>query len=248
MSEGAGEDGGAGQSVGAAVHGGRGGPLSLTGFLPVWDVERRRADLGEIAGWALERAREMGYPAESLDTLHWHLDARQAMALTHALTRGSVEERFQRILHRAVREAVPELPQDRVWIQTIGHFRILVPGDTVAPVPPHTDVGFGHSPAERNVWLSLTDAVGDAALHVLPLGASLSWMGRTGMLYGVIEEGPEIPAVPTRAGEVLLFTPLHIHRARPPSGDRCRVSVDVRLVPEPVGAYDLTFSPLRGTP
>jgi len=84
--------------------------------------------------------------------------------------------------------------------------------------------------------------------HLLSLAESLSWMSRTGRLYGVLDGAPAIPPVPTRAGDVLLFTPLHVHRARAPSGDRCRVSVDVRLVPSPTSMVDLTFSPLLGDP
>jgi len=206
-------------------------PLSLTGYLPAWDVERRRADLAPIVAWALRKIRSMGYPADSLGSLHRHLEPE---------VRGHVGH--------AVLSAIPELPRDRFWIQTRAHFRILVPDDGVAPVPPHTDFGFGHTLDERNVWLSLTDAEGTAALHLLSLADSLSWMSRTGRLYGVLDGAPEIPPVPTRAGEVLLFTPLHVHRGRAPTAGRCRVSVDVRLVPVPAAMVDLTFSPLRSDP
>jgi hypothetical protein len=98
------------------------------------------------------------------------------------------------------------------------------------------------------VWLSLTDAEGSAALHVLPLRASLVWLGRAGQLHGVLDGAPEIPEVPTLRGDVLLFTPLHLHRARAPSGSHCRVSIDIRLVPRPAAMTDLTFCPLRSDP
>jgi hypothetical protein len=45
---------------------------------------------------------------------------------------------------------------------------------------------------------------------------------------------------------VLLFTPLHLHRARPPSGDASRVSIDLRLVPRQASMTDLSFSPFLG--
>jgi len=223
-------------------------PLALTGFLPAWDIEKRRADLTPIADWALNHIRSLGHPVDSLGTLHCLLDPAQALAVTQALTAASLETALRRHVRRAVLEAVPELPAERIWIQTRTHFRILVPNDTVAPVPPHTDFGFGHTLVERNMWFSLTDAEGTSALHLLSLAESLSWMSQTGRLYGVLDGIPEIPPVPTRAGDVLLFTPLHVHRARAPSGNRCRVSFDVRLVPSPTFNYDLTFSPLRGDP
>lgn len=223
-------------------------PLALSGFLPAWDIEKRRADLTPIADWALSHIRSLGHAAPSLDALHRHLDPAQALAVTQALSAASLDTELRRHVHRAVLQAVPELPAARVWIQSRAHFRILVPDDTVSPVPPHTDFGFGHTLVERNVWLSLTDAEGSSALHLLPLAESLSWMGRSGRLYGVLEGAPEIPPVPTRAGDVLLFTPLHVHRGRAPGAGRCRVSIDVRLVPRPTAMHDLTFSPLRGDP
>jgi hypothetical protein len=220
-------------------------PLALTGILPAWDVVRRRADTAPVAAWALAEIRRLGYPVESLDTIHRHLDGDQARDLARVLTAASLSTELRRSVQRAVLEAVPEIPSSHVWIQTHTHFRVLVPGDEDAAVPPHTDYAFGHGLGERNVWIPLTDAEGSAALHVLPLAASLAWIGRTGRVRGVAEGAPEMPPVPTRAGEVLLFTPLHLHRGRPPEGDRSRVSVDVRIVPRPRAAHDITFSPLR---
>ena len=221
-----------------------GPPLALTGFLPAWDVELRHADVSPIAAWALDRIRSLGHRVSSLATLHHRLDAEQARALAQALTAASLEGELRRRVHRAVIAALPELPSDRVWIQTHAHFRILAPHDEIAPVPAHTDYGLGHSLSERNVWLSLTDAQDRGAFRVLPLRDSLAWMGRTGRVRGVVDDPPDIPAVPTRAGDVLLFTPLHLHCAKAPSADACRVSVDVRLVPRPPAMRDLTFSPL----
>jgi hypothetical protein len=219
-------------------------PLALTGILPAWDIARRRADTGPIAAWVLREIRRLGHPVDDLGAIHRHLDGAEARALAKALTAASLSTELRRCVDRVVMEAVPEIPADHVWVQTHTHFRILVPGDTMGPVPPHTDFGFGHGLAERNVWIPLTDAEGSAALHVLPLAESLAWLGRTGRLRGVAEGAPEIPEVPTRRGEVLLFTPLHLHRARPPGGDRSRVSADVRIVPRPSAMCDVTFTPL----
>jgi hypothetical protein len=62
----------------------------------------------------------------------------------------------------------------------------------------------------------------------------------------VLDDAPEIPPVPTRRGDVLVFTPLHLHRARPPSDDASRVSIDLRIVPRQASMADLTFSPFLG--
>jgi hypothetical protein len=223
-------------------------PLALTGFLPAWDIERRRADLAPIAAWALAHLRGLGHPVTGLATLHHHLTPAAARAAAQALTAASLAPELRALVHRAVRAALPEIPAARVWLQTHTHFRILVPHDALAAVPPHTDHGFGHALAERNLWLALTDAEGSAALHVLPLAESLAWQARTGRLHGVLDGAPEIPPVPTAAGEVLLFTPLHLHRARAPAGDVCRVSIDVRVRPAQAQMPDLSFSPLRSHP
>ena len=113
-------------------------PLALTGFLPAWDLARRRADLSPITGWALAELRRRGHPVESLATVHHHLDGEQARAAASALTGASLAPELRRHVRRAVLGILPEIPADRVWIQTHTHFRILVPGDEIAPVPPHT--------------------------------------------------------------------------------------------------------------
>lgn len=222
-------------------------PLALTGFLPAWDIERRRADLRPIIGWTLARLRRLGHQVQRLEDLHHHMDAERARALGQELTAASLCRDLRAALQQALIEALPEVPLARVWRQTYAHFRVLVPEDQVAPVPPHTDFGFGHSLSERNLWLALTDAQGGGALHVLPLRDSLSFLGRIGAQYGVVEGAPEIPPVPARSGEILLFTPLHLHRARPASA-QSRVSIDLRIVPAPSARADFTFSPiLRAT-
>jgi hypothetical protein len=232
----------------SALPGASGRPLALLGFLPVWDIERRRADLSAIARWTREQIQRLGVPIGSLETLHQHLDGLQARALAQALTAASLARELRQQLTRVMQELLPEVPLERVWIQTHTHFRILLPGDELAPVPPHTDYGLGHSLRERNLWCALTDAAGDAALHVLPLRDSLSWLGRADWIHGALAAAPEIPPVPARAGEVLLFTPLHLHRARPPTTAQSRVSIDLRLIPLPepgTGAVpDFSFSPL----
>lgn len=221
-------------------------PLMLAGFLPAWDIERRRADLAPLSAWVLQQLKAMGVPAVSLETLHHHIDGAQALDLARIVTRKSAASEPRALLERAVGEAIPEIPARRIWLQTHAHVRFLLPGEERGPFPLHSDYGFGHGLSERNLWLSLTDASGDGALHVLPLRPSLEWMIHTGVVQGVMGDSVEVPPIPTRAGEVLLFTPLHLHRARPPAPPFSRVSIDVRIVPSPTVASDLSFSPIRG--
>lgn len=103
--------------------------------------------------WALEQIRHFGTPVEGLDALHRHFDAERVRALARRLTTAGVTVELRRRLVRAILEAIPELPIGRVSAQTQAHFRSLVPGDEVAAAPPHTDYGFGHGLAERNVIL-----------------------------------------------------------------------------------------------
>lgn len=218
------------------------GPLALTGPLPAWDIELRRTDITQVAAWVLDRLRAYGHEVSALETLHEVLTPEQARAAARDLTAQSLCRRLRGPLHRLVAQALPELPLQRVWIQTRAHLRILLPGDELAAVPAHTDFGFGHSLSERNLWLALTDAAGSGALHLCPLRESLSWLAQTGRLYGQLDEAPALRPFPAEAGQLLLFTPLHLHRARPPR-ERARVSIDVRLLPAG-DQPDLSFSPL----
>lgn len=222
--------------------------MALEGFLPAWDVEKRRADIASIVQWTLSQVRAMGYAAENLESLYRVMTPEQARAAAKTLGHASLAPELRQVLHRAIRQAIPELPVNRVWIQTYAHYRILLPDDDIAPVPPHSDYGFGHFLSERNVWIPLTDVEGDAALHILPFAASMAFMSQSRQLHGVFEDLPEMRPVPMQVGEVLLFTPLHIHRGRKPHPQQCRVSIDIRLVPRAHASPDMTFSPLRDDP
>jgi len=222
--------------------------LSLRGFLPAWDLEKRTANVEPILQWLLDRLRLLGHPVERLEELPLHMTPRQALEASRACTAASLDGKLRQYVCRAIREAIPELRGHSVWLQYLAHFRILLPGDTIAPVPPHTDYGFGHGLEERNVWFSLTNAEGNAALHALSLAQSLEYMVRTNTLSGVFDQAPDPPPVATRIGDVLLFTPLHIHRARTPDEHQCRVSFDVRLIPKPFAPKDATFAPMEEEP
>jgi len=208
--------------------------------LPAWDVERRHVALDAIVGWTLANLRAWGVAAGSLSSLE--LAGRHALELARRLTRESISPELRVPLHAALRALLPELPWQHVLIQTYAHFRILVPGDTLSPVPPHVDYGFGHALDERNLWLALTDATDDAALQLCSLAESLAHLTATGAVEGVVPRPHALRPIPVVCGDALLFTPLHVHQARTPIG-RSRVSIDVRIVPAGSVVPGPSFSP-----
>jgi len=209
-------------------------PLALRGVLPTWDLERRHADLDAVRRWV---RRRLG--VTELDRTHERLDGDSAREAARAMTVASDDPELQSALERVLQLLLPELDGRPLFAQRLAHFRILVPGDGRAAVPPHTDYGFGHDLRERNLWLALTDAEGPNALHAAPLLDSLGWISARGRAHAELEAPPSTRAQDARAGDVLLFTPLHVHHARTAVG-RTRVSVDLRVVTAPP-RRDATF-------
>lgn len=217
-------------------------PLALAGWLPGWDLERRRGALDDVIAWTLAKLRAFGLDVTRLDDID--VPGLTAMKLARSLTREGASTQLRAPLHAALRSLMPELPWQDVLVQTYAHFRILVPGDPVGPVPPHVDAGFGHGLDERNIWLALTDASGDAALHACTLHESLAHLTATGIVDGVLAPPAALRPIPVCTGDALLFTPLHVHGARPPVG-RSRVSIDLRIVPAGSVELGASFSPAR---
>ena len=220
-------------------------PLALEGWLPCWDIERRHAPLDDVVAWTLTQLRAWGVDAMALAAID--VPGPRALELARWLTRSSAAPALRQPLHAALRALLPELPWDRVLVQTYAHFRILVRSEPVGPVPPHVDFGFGHALDERNVWLALTDAAGDAALHLCALHESLAHLAVTGAVEGVLEAPVGLRPIAVRCGDVLLFTPLHVHAARPPI-ETTRVSIDLRIAPLGSVAPGPSFSPPLGGP
>lgn len=214
-------------------------PLALAGWLPAWNLERRHVAVDHIVAWTVAQLRAWGIAVDELSAID--VAGRHALELAQRLTRESISPSLRRPLHAALRALLPELPWQHVHVQTHAHFRILVPGDAVAPVPPHVDFGFGHALDERNVWLALTDATGDGALHACSLNESLAHVMATGVVEGVLSPPLALRPIPVRAGDALLFTPLHVHGARPPVG-ATRVSIDLRIIPAGTVAPAASFS------
>jgi hypothetical protein len=204
----------------------------LAGFLPAWDVERRKTDVDRIARFALEEIRARGIPAPSLEHLHRVVTREEAPHLARHLTYASRHAEARSAIHALVREGLPALPWEAIAIQSTVHFRVLVPGDAISPVPPHTDFGIGHALDERNLWIALTPARGKAALHLASFRESIAIdeaRREAGRL--LVDADVALRAEEADAGDVLLFTPLHVHGARVVDGDTTRVSIDVRILP-----------------
>lgn len=185
-----------------------------------------------MIGWARDALARAGVRVDDFARLHEHLDAADAPRLAHHLTVSSRTAAHRAILFELLAAALPDLDREHIVVQSTAHFRILLPGDTRSAVPPHTDHGIGHALDERNVWVALTDAKGPAALHVLSYRRSLAHESArvaSGWLLPDVDRDALDP-IETRAGEVLLFTPVHVHGARAPEL-ATRVSIDVRIAP-----------------
>lgn len=204
----------------------------LEGPLPAWDFARARGDVTPVADWCLGELRARGVTVSRLDELHRAVTSAQALELSRALTFAAAARPARSLVHRLVRDALPSLPWSTLAIQTIPHVRVLVPGDELSPVPPHTDHGIGHGLDERNLWLALTDARGDAALHGACFAESMALdLARRRNGDGLFDRALPLPPIEASRGELLLFTPLHVHGARTVTADTTRVSIDVRIAP-----------------
>lgn len=212
--------------------------LALAGWLPVWDLERRRIELDAVIAWTRARLDRAGVTDAFEDI---RVPPERARELAAMLTADAIDPALRGPLHAALHTMTPELPWDHVLVQSHAHFRILCPDDHITPVPPHCDHGFGHRLDERNIWIALTDASGDAALHACGLAHSLKRIVEVGSSAGVIPDDAIAP-IEVRIGDALLFTPLHLHAARAPRGVT-RVSIDLRIVPARGNAIGPSFSP-----
>jgi hypothetical protein len=191
----------------------------LTGILPAWDFERRRGTAGGLVAWTLEEIRRLGWDVRALERLHDLVDARTALDVAIRLGQAISQPNGKRVVESVLRVALPELPWDHVVIRTLPRFRILIPGDDKSPLPLHTDHYGGRPVDERNVWIGLTRARGTACLRVARLVDSLACKR--------IADCPTRP-LEVDAGDVVLFTPIHVHGATTAT-DETRISLDLRL-------------------
>jgi hypothetical protein len=223
----------------------------LRGPLPVWDLERRHVDVAPFARWIVDSARSLhaAPDPEQLERWHERITAEQALALAKHLTLQSRAHAPRALVHAMLRAALPELPWGDVVVQSATHVRVLVPGDALCPAPLHTDRAIGHGLDERNIWIALTDAKEHAALHALPLASSLQAEARRAARNTIALDVAMDALTPldVSRGDVVLFTPVHVHGARtiPAHADVTRVSIDVRIAPAaiPRAGHGFSFVP-----
>lgn len=203
--------------------------LTLEGPLPAWDATRARAEVAPLIAWLIAAIRRHGVEVASLERLHERADAATALELSRTLSFSLSVGEGKRLVHALLAATLPRLPWRELAVQTVPHVRVLVPHDTIAPVPPHADHDIGHAPFERNLWFALTDALGSRALRLTRFSESMHLLAaRDGPLFSPTLALPHAEA---RVGEVLLFTPLHVHAAQVVREDATRVSMDLRIAP-----------------
>ena len=205
----------------------------LKGFLPAWDLVRRRVDVDPFVAWCLAQLQTRGIRVRSLAHLHEVIGVDDALACSEALTVASRSPAPRALMRAMVRAAIAEVPAAAVAVQACGHFRVLLPGDTRAPVQTHTDAAIGHQLDERTLWFALTDARQTAALHAADLASSWDAERTRRLDAGICIDDDAAPlrAQDVHAGDVLLFTPLHVHGARTNRETTTRVSIDIRVAP-----------------
>jgi hypothetical protein len=207
--------------------------MQLDGFLPPWDFERRTVDVGPMVAWARRTLAAEGIVVDDLARLHEVVDHEGAIACSRLLTARSLEVEPRRLMRAMVKAVLPEVPLAHTAVQACGHVRVLVPGDARTPSPNHTDAAVGHALDERTLWIALTDAFGTACLQGISLAESVgpdAERRRRGELLFEADQ-PLLRPLPVGAGEVLLFTPLHIHGACTNREATTRMSIDIRVAP-----------------
>lgn len=121
--------------------------------------------------------------------------------------------------------------------QPLSIARVMVPGSRSAPTPPHQD--FIHIQGTRNVWTAwfplgdcsmelggLAVLVGSHADGLLSYHAA---QGAGGLEAYICDSGLEWGTADYRAGDVLSFTSLTVHKGMPNvPGERVRLSLDMR--------------------
>ena len=198
-------------------------------MLPLYDLERRRVDVAPLLGWAHD---EVGGPLDEL------ADAVIARALSARLTKLTRTAAVRALLHDIVRAALGGDAPPSLVVQAEAHVRVIVPGDVELRMPFHTDALLGHALDERNLWLPLTPVHGTGRLRALALTRSRALTAPRGeedrdlWLDAMLAQAGEEPAaIDVDVGEVLLFTPEHVHGASVNESGRARVSLDVRVAP-----------------
>ncbi len=184
--------------------------------------------------WLLDQLQAAGHPVEALDRWHEVVPVEATAALTKQLIRATELPAFRDIYFAFVREVLQPLAGVEIAPQRYPNVRAHLPDRPEMCIPFHTDGWYGHGPNEINVWLPLTKAEATSSLALIPHARSQALIAEAKARRMRLSEmeslfGPEAAAVSVMPGDVVLFTPAHLHGNTTNRTGRTRVSFDFRV-------------------
>jgi sporadic carbohydrate cluster 2OG-Fe(II) oxygenase len=200
------------------------------------DIRTEKYDLARFAfgAWVLAEIRAAGFAIDSLEQFHEAVPFSETSQLTKRLIRATESQGFRNIYFPFLREVLEPILGQEIAPQRYPNLRAHVPDRPDMCIPFHTDSWYGHGQDEINVWIPLTPAKDSASLALIPFAKSqeLVRTAQQGNLRLQEMEAlfqPHAKPVNVLPGDVVLFTPLHLHGNSANRTGRTRVSIDFRV-------------------
>jgi sporadic carbohydrate cluster 2OG-Fe(II) oxygenase len=200
------------------------------------DIETKQYDLYRFPfdNWLLNEIRSAGFAIDRLENFHHAVPALETAALTKKLIKLTEGDSFRSIYFDFVKSVLEPLVGTEIAPQRFPNFRAHLPNRPDMCIPFHTDSWYGHGSDEINVWIPLTPAKESASLALIPLAQShqLTHEAQTRcMRLHEMESlfSPHAKAVDVNPGDVVLFTPHHLHGNSENKTGKTRVSIDFRV-------------------
>lgn len=217
--------------------------LQTTWNAQVVDYDARRFPFHEMIR---DEVRRLGYPIDSLQTLHTVVPREKVYVLSKQLCEATHRPDFRRVIDEFSRnEIVPKgklVPP--IAVQRYPNVRIMVPDKPQGVFPFHTGLLYGHGPGSRSLWMPLTDVTRDedrsASLQIIGLDRSRELIRRAvDQRLGIPEMtalfGDASFGVKAGPGQVLFFTQENIHGNFVNTTGKTRVSIDFRIAEDRFG-------------
>lgn len=217
--------------------------LSTTWNARVVDYDAARFPFAELIR---DEVRRLGYPIDSLQTLHTVVPREKVYVLSKQLCEATHRPEFRRLVNRFAREEI--VPKGRlappIAVQRFLNVRIMVPDKPQGVFPFHTGLLYGHGPGSRSLWMPLTDVTRDedrsASLQIIGLERSRELIRHAVAQRLSIPQmtelfGRESFGVKAGPGQVLFFTQENIHGNFVNVTGKTRVSIDFRLAEDRFG-------------
>lgn len=187
-----------------------------------------------------DEVRRLGYPIESLQTLHTVVPREKVYGLSKQLCAATNTPEFRRMVNDFSRDEI--VPKGKlvppIAVQRFLNVRIMVPDKPQGVFPFHTGLLYGHGPGSRSLWMPLTDVTRDedrsSSLQILTIERSRELIreaiekrlsvNQMTDLFGAASFG-----VKAGPGQVLFFTQENIHGNFVNVTGKTRVSIDFRL-------------------